>query len=68
MFDICFSALIVECLVASSTFADISHPAIRTGIQKDLENLSSDFSKYSLIRNKFRTQQIQRKGLIYELF
>ena len=31
-------------------------------------NSNSDFSKFSLIRNEFQTQWLQRIGPIYELF
>ena len=35
---------------------------------KTSKNSNSDFSKYSLIRNKFWTQWIQRIGPVNELF
>ena len=39
----------------------------KSGIQSSLKNSNSDFSKYSLIRNTFRTQWIQRIGPIYDI-
>ena len=39
-----------------------------TNYSKNLENSNSDFSKYSLIRNKFWTHWVQRMGPIYKLF
>ena len=43
------------------------HPCIYSKFLKK-ENSKYDFSKYSLIQNKFRTQWIQRIGPIYDFF
>ena len=41
---------------------------IQSYVQKNIKNLNSDFSKYSLIPNQFGTHLIQRKGPIHDLF
>ena len=37
-------------------------------LQMEVENFNADFSKFSLIRNKFGAHWIQIRGPIYELF